>query len=182
MALDDILATIRREAEEFAARRLADAREEADGIEADARREADELRAGMEARLGAQAGEYRRRQINRARLHHLQAERAAREQVFAQAFAQLSAALENARSREDYARIFAMLLAEADRALPDASIVRIDPRDAGHVDDRTVETTLRSWGGVELAAADGRVVRNTLEERLRRAEPELRRLAANALA
>jgi vacuolar-type H+-ATPase subunit E/Vma4 len=58
-------------------------------------------------------------------------------------------------------------------------ITRIDPRDEALAPQG--ESTLETWGGVELEAADGRVVRNTLEERLRRAEPELRRLAAHAL-
>ena len=182
MALGDILATIRREAEEEAQRRVANASAEAGEILAEARARAEQSRAEMEADVEKEAAALRTRELDRARLHVRQAEQEARETGYAAAHAQVRAALERARADENYPRLFRALLEEARRALPDATAVRIDARDAGLVDGLRVETSLHSWGGVELVADDGRLVRNTLEERLRRAEPELRRLAAHALA
>ena len=61
-----------------------------------------------------------------------------------------------------------------DGALTPLEDARISPLDHG----LTVEPTLSSWGGCELDDGQGRVVRNTLEQRLAAAEPELRRLLA----
>ena len=44
-----------------------------------------------------------------------------------------------------------------------------------------VDASLDTWGGVEVAGADGRRVRNTLEERLARADAELRLTAARLI-
>ncbi|MHC4850106.1 MAG: V-type ATP synthase subunit E family protein [Planctomycetota bacterium] len=182
MALPDIVATIRREAEEEALRRGARASKIAAETLAQARAQAAEWQAGMEDAVAKEAAAARTRELNRARLRLRRAEQEARETIYQAARAQVRAALDGSRTGADYPRLFKALLLEAQRALPNAADVRIDPRDAGLVDGLSVETTLHTWGGAELVAADGRVVRNTLEERLRRAEPELRRLAAHALA
>ena len=179
MALENVLETIRREADEEVERRRADAREAAAGIERDARAQASAWRAEMESAAAQEGAEIRRRLVDAARLEALRKTRESQEAVFAEAHQQLRERLRDARGRPDYAALFAALLAEAQAALPDAEMIRIDPRDAAlatHAD-----STLETWGGVELEAADGRIVRNTLEERLRRAQPELRRLAAHAL-
>ena len=76
-------------------------------------------------------------------------------------------------------RCFGALLAESRAALPSARELRVDPRDADLAlplaDGLGVESTLETWGGLELASDDGRTIRNTLEERLANAEPLLRR-------
>jgi len=181
MALADILATIRGEAGQEARRRLAASSARADEVLAQAQALAAQSRAEMEADAESEAAGLRTRELDRARLRVQRTEQEARETIYQAAHAQVRAALELSRSGEDYPRLFRALLQEAQRALPDAAVVRIDPRDAGLAEGISIETTLHSWGGAELVAADGRLVRNTLEERLRRAEPELRRLAARAL-
>ena len=74
------------------------------------------------------------------------------------------------------------LLAEALGALPSGRRVLVDPRDEDlarrtaaelHV-DLLVEPVLTTWGGVLLDGGEGRVARNTLEERFANAEPALR--------
>jgi vacuolar-type H+-ATPase subunit E/Vma4 len=133
----------------------------------------------MESTAAGEGAALRHRLVNAARLEALRQTRASQETIFAAAHSQLRERLREARSRPDYAALFAALLAEAQAALPGATVIRIDPLDAALAPH--AESTLDTWGGVELEAADGRIVRNTLEERLRRAEPELRRLAAHAL-
>ena len=74
------------------------------------------------------------------------------------------------------------LLAEALVALPDASTARVHPDDEASVSDLARETGSRLAvvpdaavaGGVVLESAGGRVLRNTLPERLANAEPGLR--------
>ena len=179
MGLDNVLDTIRREADEQVERRLAHAREAVAEIERGARTQVSAWREEMESAAAQEGAAIRRQLVNAARLEALRKTRASREAVFVAAHAQLREQLRNARSRPDYAGLFAALLAEAQAALPDAAVIRIDPRDAALAPH--AESTLETWGGVALEAADGRIVRNTLEERLRRIEPELRRLAAHAL-
>jgi len=179
MALRNVLDTIRREADEEAERRRVHARTVVAEIEEQARAQATVWREEMEAAAAREAAESRRRLVNAARLEALRKTRAAQEAVYAAAHAQVREQLQRARDRPDYARLFTSLLAHAQTALTDAAVIRIDPRDAALAPH--AESTIDTWGGVELEAADGRMVRNTLEERLRRAEPELRRLAAHAL-
>ena len=179
MSLENVLGTIRREAEDHVERHRAHAREAATEIERDARAQASAWRGEMESAAAQEGAGIRRQLVNAARLEALRKTRASQEEVFAAAHAQLREQLRSARSRPDYPRLFGALLAEAQAALPDAAVIRIDPRDAALAPH--AESTLDTWGGVELEAADGRIVRNTLEERLRRVLPELRRLAAHAL-
>ena len=73
--------------------------------------------------------------------------------------------------------------------MPAASLLRVDPRDgqfaraiAGELGlEIEVEPGHETLGGVEVAAGDGLTVRNTLDERLRNAEPALRVLAGELL-
>lgn len=179
MALEDILATLRREAEEQAARILAQARESAGRAREEARAQAEAWREQMKAETGRELDSIRLRRLTEARLLALRALREEREAWFQRVFARVRARLEADRDRPGYVDRFTALKDEALEALPEPSRVRVDPRDASLAPD--AEPTLVSWGGVELEAADGRIVRNTLEERLARAEPELRRIAAHAL-
>jgi len=90
--------------------------------------------------------------------------------------------LESIRATAAYPSILRALVHESLAALPSGDLLRIDPRDRPLIDealrgletDLRVESTLHSAGGIELSDGDGRTVRNTLEERLRNAEPGLR--------
>ena len=74
------------------------------------------------------------------------------------------------------------LIVESLEALPAATVLRVDARDevlaAGMLAGRVlqVRAELETAGGVDVSSGDGRAVRNTFEERLANAEPELRML------
>jgi len=93
------------------------------------------------------------------------------------------------RDTHRYPAVMRALIEESVAALPNASLLRVDPRDAELarriVSELDIQLELRpeldTLGGVELAADDRRTVRNTLEERFRNAERELRVLAAESL-
>jgi V/A-type H+-transporting ATPase subunit E len=113
--------------------------------------------------------------------------REAREEAYAKAVERARASLASLRGSPGYPGVLAELVAEALRALPDARALNVDPRDADLVraldlGSNAVEvvTELRTWGGV-CAVADGREVRNTLEERLERADPYLRPLVVREI-
>ena len=110
----------------------------------------------------------------------------AQEEAFATLVNGIRAELADLRSTSEYPELFRALLAESRAALPAARRLRVDRRDfdlatplAGGLD---VDPVLDSWGGVELASDDGRIVRNTVEERLANAEPVLRRRFAQWVA
>jgi len=179
MPLANVLEAIRREASEEAERRLDDARQRVRAIEEEAHVQAARLHEQMEAAVASEGAESLRQQVQAARLQALRESRRRREDVFQQAQEEVRQAIRAARDEENYPALFKALMAEARAALPNAALARVDPRDADL--DPSAEACLDTWGGVELEAADGRIVRNTLEERLRRAEPELRRLAARTM-
>ena len=85
-----------------------------------------------------------------------------------------------------YPRLFGALLAEARAALPGATELRVDRRDLSLATPLArglrVDPALETWGGVELASDDGRVIRNTVEERLANADVLLRSRFAEWLA
>jgi len=93
------------------------------------------------------------------------------------------------RETDRYPAVMRALIEESAAALPNSSLLRVDPRDAElarrivrELDVRLeLRPELETLGGVEVAADDRRVVRNTLEERLRNAERELRVLAGELL-
>jgi V/A-type H+-transporting ATPase subunit E len=102
----------------------------------------------------------------------------------------LRARLETIRDGEGYRAVLRALIAESLGAVPSASLMRVDPRDAqlaqSILDELDAQIELRAdletTGGVELVADDGRTVVNTFEERLRNAEEPLRILAGEFLA
>ena len=102
------------------------------------------------------------------------------------------------RDQESYPSILRLLLEEALAVLPAIDhphqiVIRTDPQDADQAsrilaemgvaaDTVSLDPSLETWGGVEVASDDGRIVaRNTLEARMERAEPHLRRLVAEAI-
>ena len=190
MALTDLLHAIEADAEaELAAVRQA-ADEQAVAITAAATAEASELQRRLEAEARAEAQAQAGRRLAAARLAAARRLRAAREDAYRRLHKQLEDELAGARESGDYPHVLAALLDEALGALPDASRVRVDPRDAepaaahlAHVAPAVaLEPTLETWGGAEAVSDTGRRVANTLERRLAEAEPRLRLAFSRALA
>lgn len=188
MALGDLLAGLEAEAAAETARLEAETREEAERIVEAARAEA---RALQEQAAHAGEAELRREAEQRralARLAAAAAVREAREEAFRQFLAEVRARLDALRESSEFPAVLRSLIRESRAALPSATTLRIDPRDAsltagllGELDlELDVVAALETAGGIELSSDDGRTVRNTIEERLANAEPALRLLFGEA--
>lgn len=184
MALEQLLAGLESEAKAAAARAKEQAREEAARMIEAARVEARAIEDDA-----ARSGEHeivietvRRRA--RARIAAAAALREAREECFGLLLAEVHARLLLFRSSDSYRSVMRSLIVETLEALPAAAVLRVDARDEvltarmlaelGRVLE--VRAELETAGGVDASSADGRAVRNTFEERLANAEPELRML------
>lgn len=193
MGLEEILQGIREDgrAEVAAIGQQADREAAAILARARARAEADAERlsqAGADA-LAAERG----RLGLAAEVDAARGLRRAREDVFAGALAAAREALAATRERPGYPELLQELLAEALAMCPHPEEVRVDARDVALLDAvpalratlgplRAAATAAPTWGGVEVSGADGRVlVRDTLEERLARAEPQLRTIVSRVV-
>ncbi|MDH3294348.1 MAG: V-type ATP synthase subunit E family protein [Acidimicrobiia bacterium] len=191
MALDGILATIGsdgdsvvRELEDTATRRVAAL---ADKARAEAIRVEQETAASRNRIAEQEAA----RLVDRARLEARRASLDAVETAYQEALADLRIRLSSLRGAGSYPVILARLLDEGLSLLPDATGVDVDPADVelmgsllaerGRSEVEVVTTSSRS-GGLDLLAADGRLLRNTFESRLGRADRQLRQLVAEQLA
>ena len=182
MPLKDLLNAIEAEATSERERLEADSKAEAAAIVAAAHEEAARARGEiLRARAPATEAEADRR-LALARLEAGRLEREAREEAFDGLLAGARTLLADARREPAYRESLGALLAEALAALPDASTARVHPDDEASVSDLARETGSRLAvvpdaavaGGVVLESAGGRVLRNTLPERLANAEPGLR--------
>jgi vacuolar-type H+-ATPase subunit E/Vma4 len=186
MALDDLLRAIEAEAEEE--RRRAD-REKAAAAAAildAARREAAAVEAELTTAPEAVSMAAAERVRALARLRASNTVRVAREEAYAALLRHVGEELAASRDSPSYPAVLRALLEESRAALPNASELRVDPRDAdlamSMAGDLRVVAILDTWGGVELTAADRRTVRNTLEERLANADLLMRGRFAQWLA
>lgn len=188
MGLQDILETIRSEAEETVS-----------GLEAQARAESDQAldRAREKARLeerrlaGSQddriRGE-RARALSRSHVEAARARRIAREDVFQKSIDAVRRRLGAVRESDRYESLMASLFDEAIAALPEATVIRVDPGDAAVTRsvlvsrdlEFEIETEETALGGLVLAAP-GRTVDNRLATRLERAENQLRYVAGEVI-
>lgn len=180
--LKDLLATIEAEARAERARLDAESRAEAAAIVERAREQARELQdepvRSQEPELQSKVA----RRLGQARLGAAQMLRQAREDGYRRLLEETRSQLAALRGTPRYREVLLALLRESRAALPEANLLRVDPRDealaAGLVRKLdikvTVEPTLNTTGGIELACEDGRILRNTFEERLANADPELR--------
>jgi len=182
MALADLLNALEAEAKDEMARLQADTRAAATRILEDAQREA--LAIGERSRsIGEDEllREVERRRAG-ARLAAAARLREEHERCVRSLFDALRERLDSIRETAAYPSILRALVHESLAALPSGTLLRIDPRDARLIDQALreletnlhVESTLHTAGGVELSDGQGRKARNTLEERLRNAEPGLR--------
>jgi vacuolar-type H+-ATPase subunit E/Vma4 len=186
MALADLLRVIEADAAAERARADREAAREAAAIIERARREARALAADLAAapEPAARAEADRARAL--ARLSAARAIRGEREDAFASLLTGVRGELGALRTGAAYPRLFRALLAEARAALPGATEIRVDRRDLDLATPLArglhVDPTLETWGGVELASDDGRVIRNTVEDRLANADLLLRSRFADRLA
>jgi vacuolar-type H+-ATPase subunit E/Vma4 len=189
MALHDLLAAIEAEAAADIERLRTERHREAATIISDAERRSAELeQSAVSAAEQAEreAGERRlmtARQAIAGRLREVQ------EAAYQQIATDVRAGVLAARERDDYPVILAALLHEARSALPAGSNVQVAPADELLIrrmlrdESRLrVTVTLPNTGGVEVTDGAGAVARNTLEDRLAAAEPELRALVGRLLA
>lgn len=178
MALDDLLLAIAVGADEE--RRLADRERTAAAaaiVEA-ARQAAAAVQAELTVAPEAEALADAERKRAMARLQAADTVRVAREEAFVSLLGRIRDELAALRGSDRYPAVFRALLGESRAALPQGSLLRVDRHDANlaasMAGDLQVIATYDTWGGVELAADDGRTIRNTLEERLVNADQLLR--------
>ena len=188
MALDDLLAAMRSEADEEIARLERDSRREETEILERAAEHARALEGELLRAADAELEAELRRRQSHARLDALVALREARERAFADLLEGARARLAALRGGDRHGGVLAALLSESRAALPGARILHVDPRDEGLarelVGDGQLELRpdLDTVGGLELETHDGRLLRNTLEARLVAAEPRLRLRFGSVLA
>ena len=188
MPLPLLLESLERDAREEAERLDADSRAAAQDILDRARTRAAELAEDpvREAAIAADAEAARVRAG--ARMERAAALRAVREAAVQDALAEVRTRLERMREREDHPELLRALAVEARALLPAAEILDVDPRDAPAIRaiadewDLQVHTSYAGWGGVVLADARGRAVRNTLEERLASVTDRARSIALAGLS
>ena len=193
MSLEVILAAIRASGEKQIGEIEQRARSEAEAILADARREAERARQDARARAVVPAYGERARIIHRARLTRLRTVGDAREAAVDAALEQTRHSLAKLRAGSSYPAILHRLtkqaLSELQGSMEDITRahLEVDPRDEELVArilrelDLKLSVTycLECWGGLIARSEDGRiVVINTLESRLERAMPFLRRYLA----
>ena len=160
---------------------------------ANARLEAEQVKTDAHNKAVAPAFKERARIIQRARLEALQILGDAREKFVSSALAQIYTQLEEARAENSYPQVLRRLveeaLAELTGSLTTPGMIQLeaDSRDRALLDfilhDMGLELSIRyelvCWGGLHAKSEDGRVVAiNTLEARLERATPFLRRYLA----
>jgi V/A-type H+-transporting ATPase subunit E len=184
LALDEILSTIRAEAEKTASAVVSAARAEAREVLDRASARAEDERRRLAASLDDRARQEQSRIISRAHLETAKERRAAREKTYQSALEGVRRRLEAIRASPRYEEILGSLLDEAMAALPDAGVINVDPEDLDLVEELLssrglhldVEAESTPLGGLKLIA-DGRDVDNTLATRLRRADTHLRFIA-----
>jgi V/A-type H+-transporting ATPase subunit E len=182
VALEQLLAGLESEAKAAAALAKEQAREEAARIVEAARVEARAIEDDAARSEGHEIVVEAVRRRARARIAAAAALRGAREECFGLLLAEVHARLMLLRSSDSYRSVLRSLIVESLEALPAAVVLRVDARDEvltarvlaelGRVLE--VRAELETAGGIDVSSADGRAVRNTFEERLANAEPELR--------
>lgn len=172
-------ARIRSEAEERIARITADAEE---------RSEAEMHR--LETARDDEAARAAAAIVNRARLQADRELASIRESLFQEALGRLRRLLADEVAGPRYEEIMTLLYDEAVDVLDAAeAMVLVRPEDlelmsrivdaAGHA--HSIDASLSCIGGLDIEAADGRSVRNTIDARLARSDRRLRRLSVEMI-
>lgn len=193
MSLDVILQAITLEGDELVRQVNLEASTEVDELLANARCEAKEIHKKFYNATIAPVAAERSRIIQHARLEALQIKGNQRESLIDLALEQVRNQLASIRAEMRYAQILKKLLREAfdeleeTSELKDTTRLEIDRRDRVFVEkilsemnfSPAIRETLECWGGVVASSADRKiVVINTVEARLERALPYLRRYLA----
>ena len=182
MALAEILAALRSEGEEEIARITA----ERDAAVADLTQTGREQARQAEAAAATARDESLSQDAavirHRAELHVARRLQEAREAVFQEILGLARDRLSRHRSDPTYPATLAVLARECSEFLGAIDAVVADPRDEELVEKILSDLgpadllfSLECWGGIVAHDGKGVTVRNTLEDRLRRAEPDLRR-------
>jgi vacuolar-type H+-ATPase subunit E/Vma4 len=190
MSLYAILESIRASGDSQVRKIEAQAYIQCNEILANARLEAEQVKIDAHKKAVAPAFKERARMIQRARLEALQILGDVREEFVKAALSQIHTQLANTRTGNSYPQILHRLveeaLAELDGSLTAPRNVQLeaDPRDREVLEsvlhdlglELSVRYELNCWGGLNARSQDGRIVAiNTLEARLERATPYLRR-------
>ncbi len=189
MPLQAILAEVRLEAENEVARIIAERDKVVAEITAAAHEEADRVEAEAAASLSERLLAAAAVVENRAALHVERRLQDAKEEIFREILRRACSRLDRLRNEPRYPRLLRTLLDECLRALPDAGAVMVDPRDRAvaasliaEVDPSLrLDTSLETSGGIAVRSPTGGFVWNTIDERLHRADRELRMLVARAI-
>ena len=182
MALAEILEALRKEGDEEIARITADRDAAVADLMQTARRQAKQAEAvaatARDDSLSNDADVIR----HRAELHVERRLQKAREEVFQEILAVARDRLAHYRRDPGYPACLATLVRECSAFLSTLEVVMADPRDEvlvektlSDIDLAEVQFSLECWGGIVAHDGKGVYVRNTFEDRLRRAEPDLRR-------
>jgi len=186
MPLANLLAALENEAQQEFEQLASNSRAEAEAILAEAEAAAVALAEAPTLAAEATVAAEERAIVARARLRAAQQVREARERAWQDVRAALEERIVAVRLTPGYSGLLEQLVAECRAAAPDGSLLRVDARDEQLArelaSDLEIEGTLTTAGGVELGTGEGVTVRNTLEERLANAEPELRRRLGEVLA
>jgi len=181
VALVEILSALRREGDEEVARITAESDMTVAAVMRSAREQArqEEARAAT-ARDGALANEAEVIR-HRADLHVERRLQEAREAVFQEILGRAKDRLSRYRGDSEYPATLEALLEECRAFLGTIEVVMADQQDAELVESMLsrlrpaqLQPTLECWGGAVAHNGKGVFVRNTLEERLGRAEADLR--------
>lgn len=191
MALEDILRSIRADTD--AQIREIEAATAAEVASIAARADAEATRvegAAAASRDGATAREVART-LDLAHLDARRDRRRAIEDAYQDALVDVRTALAAVRGTEAHTVVFRRLLDESLGVLGDATRLSVDDADveiaraaahAAGAEQLVVESRGSTVGGLDLATDDGRVVHNTFESRLIRADGRLRCLVSDALS
>jgi len=194
MGLKAILDAIRAEGEAQINKIEAEARTHSYEILANAGMEAEEEKEKVRVTTIAPAVRERARKLHHAHLESLQHIGNVRESLVDSALDRTQGRLAGMRREANYPKILRQLTREALDDLAGSMEgsgeiqIQVDPRDKAlmtHIlqemgKELVITYNLKCWGGLIAKSKDGRiVVINTLEARLERATPYLRRLLAN---
>lgn len=190
MGLADILAAIEAGAAEELAAIVAETDAAVADILADATRAAAAAHHRNATAGDAATGRRADHIVNAARLDADRSRRSAVEQVYDDLRVRVGERLSGIRDDPVYPILLGQLVDECRAVLPEAAVLAVDEADveqARHIlaeigwDGCRVEGAIATVGGAVAQAGDGRSVVNTLETRLERADPHLRRLAAELI-
>ncbi len=183
MALTEILDALREEGEAEVARITAERDERVAAALRAARAQAASEETAAASSLDADLAAESAIILNRAELQVERRLQATREVVLQDALGRARDRLARHRDGPAYRATLDALFGECVAFLGKVESVMVDPRDSEAVEAMLarrglaarVSVSLETWGGVVAGDGSGAWVRNTLEDRLGRAEPELRR-------